>query len=306
MIFPKRVRHTYLSIDNAQGHGVKTGIKFAIVVSPFLYAKDLHDRVRARISELNRQAAGAQREDYLLIVPGRLGSRKRDWGIDAAYKDVDHASAIFEYGVDIAGREEPLPEDESLTGGIYGSHFLYMIQGGYDEDRKRLQTRMYGTQGTHFLTNLMSGNIIYGYIPPAPDSLDPWFFSSPDQPDAVSVLAFPKPVTIYADSLAQRCQVVLGHADPRAPERPFRPRVINPVKIRAGGLFRRFREPGSPAHPDEFMPWFEPRSWETPGPSRVPRSGRLPFDDTGLKLCDKDRLRRNNPQAVVALLTRIP
>jgi hypothetical protein len=208
--FPKRVRRTYLSIDNAQGHGVKTNIKFAVVVSPFLYAKDLHDRVRARISELNRQLR-ERGEDYLLIVPGRLGSKNRDWGIDAAYKDVDHASAIFEYGVDIAGREEPLPEDESLTGGIYGSHFLYMIQGGYDEDRKRLQTRMYGTQGTHFLTNLMSGNIIYGYVPPTPDSLDPWFFSSPDQPDAVSVLAFPKPVTIFADSLAQRCQVVLGH-----------------------------------------------------------------------------------------------
>lgn len=208
--FPKRVRHTYLSLDNAQGHGVKTGIKYAIVVSPFLYAKDLHDRVRDRISELNRQMR-ERRDDYLLIVPGRLGSKNRDWGIDASYKDVDHASAIFEYGVDIAGREEPLPEDESLTGGIYGSHFLYMIQGGYDEDQKRLQTRMYGTQGTHFLTNLMSGNIIYGYIPPAPDRMDPWLFSSPDQPEAISVLTFPKPVTVYADTLAQRCQVVLGH-----------------------------------------------------------------------------------------------
>ena len=86
---------------------------------------------------------------------------------------MDQAAAIFEYGVDVAGRPEPLPEEDNLTAGIYGSHFLYMIQGGFDEDQKRLQTRMYGTQGTHFLTNLMSNNIIYGYVTPMEDVLTP-------------------------------------------------------------------------------------------------------------------------------------
>jgi hypothetical protein len=83
-----------------------------------------------------------------------------------------------------------------------------MIQGGYDEDQKRLQTRMYGTQGTHFLTNLMGNNIVYAYIAPTQDTFDPWLFSRSD-PDAIpAVLAFPGPVTVYADSLNQRCQVV--------------------------------------------------------------------------------------------------
>ena len=113
--------------------------------------------------------------------------------------------------MDIAGRSEPLPEDESLTGGIYGSHFLYMLQGGYSEDQKRLQTRMYGTQGTHFLTNLMSNNIIYGYVAPIQDTFDPWFYSGSDQDQVPAVLPFPKPVAIYADSLGQRCQVVLDN-----------------------------------------------------------------------------------------------
>ncbi len=204
---PRHISRTYLSITNAQGHGVKKGIRFAVVVSPFLYTKDLQAAVRKRIVEVNREMHG-RGESYILIVPGRLGSQNPNWGICVDFKDVDRAAAIFEYGVDVAGRSEPLPEDGSLSGGIYGSHFLYMIQGGFDEDQKRLQTRMYGTQGTHFLTNLMCNNIIYGYITPLVDAFDPWLFSGPHHEAALSVLGFPSPVNVYADSLSQRCQVV--------------------------------------------------------------------------------------------------
>lgn len=205
---PRDIRHTYLSTRNAQGHGIIRGIRFAVVVSPFVYAKALHELVRKRIAQVN-QDMGSRNEKYILIVPGRLGSRNVDWGIFAEYKDVDRAAAIFEYGVDVAGRPEPLPEEDGMTGGVYGSHFLYMIQGGYDEDQKRLQTRMYGTQGTHFLTNLMGNNIVYAYIAPLQDAFDPWLFSQSDADAVPAVLAFPGPVTVYADSLNQRCQVVL-------------------------------------------------------------------------------------------------
>ena len=204
---PQNVKHTYLSIKSLQGHGIKRGIKYAVVVSPFIYTKDMHDEVRKKVSNINRTLC-EQKENYILLVPGRLGSTNRNWGIMVNYGDVDRAAAIFEYGVDIAGRAEPLPEDDSLSGGIYGSHFLYMIQGGYDEDQKRLQTRMYGTQGTHFLTNLVSNNVIYGYIAPTEDKIDPWFFAQSDKSDALYVLTFPESVTIYADSINQHCAVV--------------------------------------------------------------------------------------------------
>ena len=204
---PRHIRHTYLSITNAQGHGVKREIRFAVVISPFIYTKEMQAAVRKRLVEVNREMKG-RGEKYILIVPGRLGSKNPDWGIFVEFRDVDQAAAIFEYGVDVAGRSEPLPEERGLTGGVYGSHFLYMIQGGFDEDQKRLQTRMYGTQGTHFLTNLMSNNIIYGYVTPQLDPFDPWLFSGTHPESALSVLAFPGPVTVYADSLKQRCQVV--------------------------------------------------------------------------------------------------
>ena len=204
---PDHAKRTYMSINNAQGHGIKRGIMFAVVVSPFVYTKDMQEVVRGRISDINRRMRDED-QDYLIVVPGRLGSKNKDWGIYVDYKDVDKAVAIFEYGVDVAGRPEPLPEDASLTGGIYGSHFLYMIQGGFNEEQKRLQTRMYGTQGTHFLTNLMSNNVIYGFIAPTHDKIDPWLFATAGENDPLSVLKFPHGAAVYADSISQRCVVI--------------------------------------------------------------------------------------------------
>jgi hypothetical protein len=204
--FPEGSENVYLAIGNCQGHGSKRGVRYAVVVPPRSYTKEAHDRVRGEISRINQQMH-EQNADYILIVPGRLGSKNRDWGIYVDYKEVDRAVAIFEYGVDVAGRPEPLPGEDEQKGGIYGSHFLYMIQGGHDEEQRRLQTRMYGTQGTHFLTNLMSSNIIYGYIAPAEDKISPWLFQIGNGDDPVSVLEFPHGATVYADSLNQRCIV---------------------------------------------------------------------------------------------------
>jgi hypothetical protein len=203
---PKSVGRPYLSISSLQGHGVKNEVKYALVVSPFIYTQSMHDEVVKDIADFNTKMR-EQNEKYLMIVPGRLGSTNRNWGIQVDYRTVDRAVAIFEYGVDIAGRSEPLPEDSSLSGGLYGSHFLYMIQGGFDEEQKRLQTRIYGTQGTHFLTNLISNNVIYGYISPAQDLIDPWFFSGSNHKGSLFVLKFPKKIKIYADSKNQRCMV---------------------------------------------------------------------------------------------------
>ncbi len=205
--FPQNSKHVYLSIHNVQGHGVKQNIRYAVVISPFIYSKDQHDRTKSQLSDINKKMAEHD-ERYIMIAPGRLGSKNREWGIQVSFRDVDRAAAIFEYGVDIAGRSVPTSDEDQLTGGVYGSHFLYMIQGGYDEQEKRLKTRMFGTQGTHFLTNLMSNNIIYGYIAPTQDQIEPWFFT-PSQPDgAVYVIEFPKTATVYADTVKQLCMVV--------------------------------------------------------------------------------------------------
>jgi hypothetical protein len=203
---PQKSRRTYLSINSLQGHGVKRKVRHAIVISPFRYKKEDHDETVRRLSQY-ALSLQEKNEDYILMVPGRLGTNNREWGIQLAYQDIGRPAAIFEYGVDITGRPEPV-HDSTTTGGIYGSHFLYMIQGGHDEEKKRIQTRMFGTQGTHFLTNLMSNRVIYGYIAPLEDQLDPWFFSAPNAQEAVYPLTFPEPVSIYADSINQVCVVM--------------------------------------------------------------------------------------------------
>ncbi|RPH35969.1 hypothetical protein EHM92_05295, partial [bacterium] len=103
---------TWLSIGSHQGHGVKRGIRYAVVISPFIYSADMHDEVKKKLADINRRMR-ADGQSYMLIVPGRLGSKNREWGLCTDYRDVDQAAAIFEYGVDIAGRAEPLPEPEN-------------------------------------------------------------------------------------------------------------------------------------------------------------------------------------------------
>ncbi len=201
--FPATAQHTYLSIRSLQGHGVKKDIRHAIVISPFRYRKEQHDEVVRKLSQL-ASSFHNKNENFIILIPGRLGTTNREWGIQVEFTDIGHPAAIFEFGVDISGRPEP-GHDAPTAGGIYGSHFLYMIQGGHDEEQKRIQTRMFGTQGTHFLTNLMSNRVIYGYIAPLEDRIDPWFFSPDEGDDAVYVQSFPQPVTIYADSINQTC-----------------------------------------------------------------------------------------------------
>jgi len=210
VMIPDTAKHIYLEIHNLQGHGIKKGIRRAIVVSPFIYRKDLHDDVVKRLSRF-ALSFSEKKEEFIILIPGRLGTKNRDWGIQISFKDIGRPAAIFEYGVDIAGRAEPV-HDGLTGGGIYGSHFLYMLQGGHNEEQKRIQTRMFGTQGTHFLTNLMSNRVIYGYIAPLEDRLDPWLFSPENAGEAIYVQSFPRPLSLYADSINQKCVVMEENA----------------------------------------------------------------------------------------------
>ncbi len=54
----------------------------------------------------------------------------------------------------------------------------------------------------------MSNNIIYGYIAPMQDMVDPWFFSGSGSDEPISVLTFPGKTSIYADTINQRCMVI--------------------------------------------------------------------------------------------------
>src|SRR4030042_838917 len=103
----------------------------------------------------------------------------------------------------------------------------------------------------------------------------------------------------------------LAMGEPRSrPGRAFRPRVINPIKIRRVAVLSGDSEIRE-ALPilAEFMPWIETEILGDPRAliRRAPREATaFLFDDAGLKLCDTARPRRGAPRSVVALLTSNP
>ncbi len=92
-----------------------------------------------------------------------------------------------------------------------------------------------------------------------------------------------------------------------AREFPFVPRIINPVKVEEAVIFSaetRIRE--SAQILDENMPWLQTEILYTPQSVSQVKSDRATvflFDDTALPLVDAERIRRNNPEAVVVLLS---
>jgi len=209
IVIPDDGKKTYVSTDHVQGHGVIKGIRHVIAISPFNYRKEQHDDVRKELKELN-EGMKERGERYVLVCPGRLGTSNRDWGINVEFSDISNAAAIVEFGYDISGSHAIEMSREEMTGGHFGSHFLYQILGGATEAEKVRRLRSMGSQGTHFMTNLITKGIIYLHVDPLSARLDPWFFEPPEgKEDApIYVKTFQQAVTIYADlSGKKRCVI---------------------------------------------------------------------------------------------------
>jgi hypothetical protein len=92
-----------------------------------------------------------------------------------------------------------------------------------------------------------------------------------------------------------------------AREFPFVPRIINPVKVEEAVIFSaetRIRE--SAQILNENMPWLQTKILYSPQAVSQVKSDRATvflFDDTALPLVDAERIRRNNREAVVVLLS---
>jgi len=114
--------------------------------------------------------------------------------------------------------------------------------------------------GTHFLTNLMCNNIVYGFIRSHAGHARPVVFQRDEPDEPLYVLTFPSPVSVYADTINQRCDVLLERkavhdGDCRIPatrealpgvpgDLSFKPRVIHPVKITDVVVFSAERRSG--------------------------------------------------------------
>jgi len=93
----------------------------------------------------------------------------------------------------------------------------------------------------------------------------------------------------------------------RRRESSFIPRIINPVKVEKAVIFSaetRIRE--SSQILDENMPWLQTKILYSPQSVSQVKSDRATvflFDDTALPLVDVEKIRRNNSEAVLVLLS---
>ena len=101
--------------DKGIGHGHSEAVRDIVYVDPERFDKTKTKEMVTEVTALNTVLKQQQRK-YLLIGPGRWGTRDRWLGIPVKWADISYAQAIVEYGL------ENFQVDTSL-----GSHFFHNI-----------------------------------------------------------------------------------------------------------------------------------------------------------------------------------
>ena len=109
------LRHTIVRSCSALGNGVYNDIRDVVYVRPEYFNPAESNAVAARLGALNGRFVDTGRH-YLLIVPGRLGSRDPWLGIPCKWTQISSARVIVESSI------ERLRVDPSQ-----GSHFFHNI-----------------------------------------------------------------------------------------------------------------------------------------------------------------------------------
>lgn len=311
VVVPQEDDDTMVSTDQFQGHGSIEGIRHAIVINPFAYRPEQHAEVVGELERLNAQL-GEQGERYILVCPGRLGTTNRQWGFWVEFKCVSNAAVIVEYGFDVKGSPTIAVTADEMTGGVYGSHFLYQILGGANEAERARRVRMFGSQGTHFLTNLYTSGILYLCVNPISHHLSRWFFTFPEGKEnaPIYVKETERPLNAYANLFEKRCVVCEARA-PRpstAPEsrRPMM-RIINPHKIDQAlvcATHDEIRRAGQRLN--TFLPSCTVTTLSDPSQLNRPHADKtfvLFIDEGAMPFFDRREFNRHNPAGTVIMLS---
>jgi len=106
---------TLMFAHRGMGNGVVSGIQDVIFVDPSRFDKMNTREIAAEISHFNRKM-DIQNKEYVLIGPGRWGTRDPFTGIPVLWSNISKARIIVEMGL------EDFPLDGSL-----GSHFFHNV-----------------------------------------------------------------------------------------------------------------------------------------------------------------------------------
>jgi hypothetical protein len=112
-IEPDETKNALVSTDRALGNGVLDGLRDVILVVPETFDSLKTVEIAAEIGEINRKLDGTP---YILIGPGRWGTRDRFLGIPVAWDQISGARTIIEVAL------EDFRVDPS-----HGTHFFHNI-----------------------------------------------------------------------------------------------------------------------------------------------------------------------------------
>lgn len=104
-----------LRADKGMGNGKITTIRDVVYVDPEKFDRLRTEQMAEEVKYFNEQLKAADKE-YILIGPGRWGTRDKLTGIPVRWSDISKAKVIVEQGL------QDFPLDASL-----GSHFFHNV-----------------------------------------------------------------------------------------------------------------------------------------------------------------------------------
>jgi DNA-binding NarL/FixJ family response regulator len=107
--------HIVLKANKGVGNGTPRHISDVVYVEPASFDRLKTECIAEEIKQINKQLA-AEGRDYILIGPGRWGTRDKFTGIPVEWPDITRAKVIVEQGL------PDFPLDASL-----GSHFFHNV-----------------------------------------------------------------------------------------------------------------------------------------------------------------------------------
>ena len=125
LIEKKETANSLCVSNEVLGNGVYNNLKNIVIVSPYRFNRNKTGDIALEIANLNREFK-ENKEYYILLVPGRLGSSDPWNGVPVNFKDISNAKVVVEYTMEDF-RVEP-------------------------------------SKGNHFFQNMLSSRMAYFYI----------------------------------------------------------------------------------------------------------------------------------------------
>lgn len=129
------LQHTVVRSYSALGNGVYTDIRDVVYIRPERFNPAESETIATYLDQLNDRLLEGGRH-YLLIVPGRLGSRDPWLGIPCKWTQISNARVIVESSID-ALRVDP-SQGSHFFHNITSLHIGYLTVDPFRDDRERV------------------------------------------------------------------------------------------------------------------------------------------------------------------------